>query len=181
VRAADGSGELTVPAYKLFSSTEILGPMALEQMLSELSTRRYGVGLEPVALMIDGAGFGEHLCIVVLGIGIDATLHPLGLVEGSTENTSVVTELLAGSREGGLDTSRPILVGIDGAKALRAGIIKVFDHLVIQRCQLHKLRNVADKLPDHLAATAGEEDAGRLPRAVCDHRRGPTRGAGHGA
>src|SRR5450759_3922653 len=53
----------------------------------------------------------------------------------------------------GLGHDRPILVGIDGGKALRAGIVQVFDHPVIQRCQMHKLRNVADKLPDELAAT----------------------------
>jgi len=107
-------------------------------------------------LMIDGVHFGEHLCVVALGIGIDGTKHPLGLVEGSTENTTVVTDLLAGLRERGLDTIGPILIGIDGAKALRAAVSRVFDHPVIQRCQLHKLRNVADKLPDHLAATVGK-------------------------
>jgi transposase-like protein len=52
-----------------------------------------------------------------------------------------------------LDTTRPILVGIDGGKALHAGIVAVFDHPVIQRCQAHKCRNVAAKLPDDLAAT----------------------------
>ena len=44
-------------------------------------------------------------------------------------------------------------MGIDGAKALRAAVVRVFDHPVIGRCQLHKIRNVADKLPDHLAST----------------------------
>jgi putative transposase len=48
VRAVDGSGELAVPAYELFGSTEVLGRMAMERMLAGLSTRRYGVGLEPV-------------------------------------------------------------------------------------------------------------------------------------
>jgi len=96
--------------------------------------------------------FGEHLCVVALGIGIDGTKHPLALVEGSTENTTTVTDLLVGLRERGLDTTRPIFVGIDGAKALKAAVARVFDHPVIGRCQLHKLRNVADKLPDHLAA-----------------------------
>ena len=193
IRAADGSGELPVPAYELFSSTEILGRMAMGRMLAGLSSRRYPFGLEPVgqrveksarstsksavsrrfvaatetalaellaaplheldlvALMIDGVHFGEHLCVVALGIGIDGTKHPLGLAEGSTENTSVVTDLLTGLRERGLDTARPIFVGIDGGKALRAAVVRVFDHPVIQRCQLHKIRNVADKLPDHLA------------------------------
>jgi transposase-like protein len=195
IRSADGTGELPVPSYELFSSTEILGRMAMERMLSGLSTRRYPHGLEPVgqrteraatstsksavsrrfvaatetalaellaaplneldlvALMIDGVHFGDHLCVVALGIGIDGTKHPLALVEGCTENTTTVTELLVGLRERGLDTSRPIFVGIDGAKALRAAVVRVFDHPVIARCQIHKIRNVGDTLPDHLAST----------------------------
>jgi len=198
MRAADGSGELPVPSYELFSQTEVLGRMAMQRMLAGLSTRRYPVGLEPVgqrveqsaratsksavsrrfvaatetaladllaadlsgldlvALMIDGVHFGDHLCVVALGIGIDGTKHPLGLAEGSTENTSVVTDLLTGLRDRGLDTTRPIFVGIDGGKALRAAVLRVFAHPVIGRCQLHKIRNVADKLPDHLASTVGK-------------------------
>jgi len=123
-----------------------------ETALAELLAAPLG-NLDLVALMIDGVHFGEHLCVVALGIGIDGTKHPLGLVEGSTENTTVVTELLTDLRERGLDPTRPILVGIDGGKALHAGIVAVFDHPVIQRCQAHKCRNVADKLPDDLART----------------------------
>ena len=116
-------------------------------------------------MMIDGVHFGDHLCVVALGIGIDGTKHPLGLAwgylplagEGSTENTGVVTDLLTdlltGLGDRGLDTSRAIFVGIDGGKALHAAVVKVFDHPVIGRCQLHRIRNVADKLPDHLAST----------------------------
>jgi hypothetical protein len=107
-----------------------------ETALGELLAAPLG-SLDLVALMIDGAGFGEHLCVVALGIGIDGTKRPLGLVEGSTENTTVVTDLLTDLRERGLDTTRPILVGIDGGKALHAGIMAVFDHPVIQRCQMH--------------------------------------------
>ena len=128
---------------------------ATETALAELLAMDLS-GLDLVALMIDGVHFGEHLCVVALGIGIDGTKYPVGLVEGNTENTTVVTELLTGLRERGLDTTRPILVGIDGAKALRAAVTRVFDHPVIQRCQLHKIRNVADKLPDHLASTVGK-------------------------
>src|SRR5664279_3518443 len=128
---------------------------ATETALGELLAAPLGE-LDLVALMIDGVHFGEHLCVVTLGIGIDGTKHPLGLAEGSTENTSVVTDLLTGLRERGLDTTRPIFVGIDGGKALRAAVVRVFDHPVIARCQLHKIRNVADKLPDHLASTVGK-------------------------
>jgi putative transposase len=192
MRTADGSGEVPVPAYELFTSTELLGKMAMERMLAGLSTRRYPVGLEPVgqrveqtsrstsksavsrrfvkltetalgdllaadlsgldlvALMIDGVYFAEHLCVVALGIDIEGTKHPLGLVEGSTENTTVVKTLLSGLRDRGLDTTRPILAVLDGAKALAAGVREVFDKPVIARCQLHKLRNVRDHLPEHL-------------------------------
>jgi transposase-like protein len=192
VRAADGSGELAVPSYELFSGTEVLGRMALERMLAGLSTRRYAVGLEPVgervtetavgtsksavsrkfvamtetalgellaadlsgldlvALMVDGVHFAEHLCVVALGIGIDGVKHPLAVVEGSTENATLVTELCVGLRERGLDVTRPILAVLDGSKALRRAVLDVFDKPVIARCQLHKLRNVTDKLPEKL-------------------------------
>ena len=198
MRAVDGSGELAVPSYELFTSTEVLGRMAMAKMLAGISTRGWRVGLEPVgervertasatskstisrrfvavtetalaellakpldrldlvALMIDGMHFADHICIVALGIGIDGTKHPLALVEGDTENTTVVTDLLTGLRERGLDVTRPILVVIDGAKALRAAVVRVFDHPVIARCQLHKLRNVTDRLPDRLASTVAK-------------------------
>ena len=192
VRAADGSGELPVPAYEVFAGTEVLGRMAMERMLAGLSTRRYPAGLEPVgeaveqaasatsksavsrrfvaatesalknllaadlstvdlvAVMVDGVHFGEHCCVVALGIGVDGTKHPLALVEGSTENATLVTDLLVGLRERGLDVTRPVLVVIDGSTALRRAVADVFDRPVIQRCQLHKIRNVRDRLPERL-------------------------------
>ena len=111
--------------------------------------------LDLVALMIDGVHFGQSVCLVALGIDEQGTKHPLALVEGSTENATVVTDLLVGLRERGLDVTRPILVGIDGAKALRRAVIDVFDHPVIQRCQLHKIRNVQDRLPQRLRGPVG--------------------------
>jgi putative transposase len=203
MRATDGSGELPVAAYELFSRTEVLGRMAMERMLAGLSTRRYPVGLEPVGtrteqaavstsksavsrrfvaatetalaqllaadlseldlvgLMIDGVHFGEHCCVVALGIGIDGTKHPLSLVEGSTENATLVTELIVGLRERGLDVTRPILVVLDGAKALRRAVLDVFDRPVLARCQLHKIRNVQDRLPQKLRQVV----AARMRRA----------------
>ncbi|HSU36619.1 MAG TPA: IS256 family transposase [Propionibacteriaceae bacterium] len=198
VRAVDGSGELPVPAYELFTSTELLGRMAMERMLAGVSTRRYPVALEPVgeaiedeakatsksavsrkfvamtehaladllgadlsgldlvALMIDGVHFADHLCVVALGIGIDGTKHPLAVVEGSTENTTLVRGLLVGLRDRGLDVTKPILAVLDGAKALSAAVREVFDHPVIGRCQLHKIRNVQDHLPEKLRSLVGK-------------------------
>ena len=194
MRAADGSGELPVASYELFSGTEVLGRMAMERMLAGLSTRHYPAGLEPVgaraeqaaaatsrsavsrrfvaatetalaqllaadlslldlvAFMVDGVHFGEHCCVVALGIDLDGIKHPLALVEGSTENATLVTDLIVGLRERGLDVTRPILAVLDGSKALRRAVVDVFDHPVIARCQLHKIRNVRDRLPEKLRA-----------------------------
>jgi len=199
VRTADGAGEVAVPTYELFASTEVLGRLAMERMLAKLSARRYRAGLEPVgetieatatatsksavsrrfvtatekalgelmtadlstldlvALMVDGVHFAGHCCVVALGIGIDGAKHPLGLLEGSTENATLVTELIVDLRERGLDVTRPILAVIDGSKALRRALLDVFDHPVVHRCQLHKIRNVTDKLPDALASTVAKK------------------------
>jgi putative transposase len=128
---------------------------ATEQALAELLAADLSE-LDLVALMVDGVKVAEHCCVVALGITGDGTKVPLGLAEGATENTTVVTDLLAGLRERGLDTTRPILVVIDGAKALRRAVADVFDHPVVQRCQLHKLRNVTDRLPDAVASTVAK-------------------------
>ena len=128
---------------------------ATEQALAELlAADLSGLGL--VALMVDGVKVAEHCCVVALGITGDGTKVPLGLAEGATENATVVTDLLAGLRERGLEVTRPLLVVIDGAKALRRAVTDVFDHPVVQRCQLHKLRNVTDRLPDTVAATVAK-------------------------
>jgi transposase-like protein len=122
---------------------------ATETALAELMTRRLD-DLDLVALMIDGVHFGEHTCVVALGIGIDGVKHPLAVEEGSTENATLVTELVTGLRDRGLDVTRPILAVLDGAKALSRAVKDVFDKPLIQRCQQHKIRNVIDKLPDRL-------------------------------
>ena len=109
--------------------------------------------LDLVALMIDGVHFAEHLCVVALGISIDGTKIPLGVVEGSTENATVVKALLTDLAERGLDVCHPVLVVIDGAKALASAVREIFDQPVVQRCQLHKIRNVEGHLPKTLAAT----------------------------
>jgi putative transposase len=146
VQASSGTSKSAV-SRRFVARTE----HALAELLAQDLT-----DLDLVALMVDGIRVAEHTCVVALGITIDGTKIPLALAEGATENTTVVTEVLAGLRERGLDTTRPILVVIDGAKALRRAVLDVFDHPVIQRCQLHKLRNVTDRLPDALASTVAK-------------------------
>jgi len=87
--------------------------------------------LDLVAFMVDGVHFTESCCVVALGIGIDGTKHPLALVEGSTENATLVTKLIVGLRERGLDVTKPILAVLDGSKALRRAVLDVFNHPVM--------------------------------------------------
>jgi putative transposase len=129
---------------------------ATETALTELMASDL-TELDLVAIMIDGVHFAGFTCAVALGIDIDGDKHPLAVEEGDTENATLVNDLLAGLRERGLDMTKPILAVLDGAKALCAGIQAVFDHPVIARCQLHKIRNVESKLPDDVARVVVKE------------------------
>src|SRR5271167_4156487 len=111
--------------------------------------------LDLVAIMIDGVHFAQHLCVVALGVALDGTKHPLALVEGDTENATVVKRLLVDLRDRGLDVTKPTLFVTDGAKALPAAIRAVFDHPVLARCEEHKVRNVKSHLPKDVACLVG--------------------------
>lgn len=110
--------------------------------------------IDLAVLMIDGIVIDDHIVLVALGIDIEGKKHVLGLHEGATENATACTELLAGLRERGMRTDRSVLIVIDGAKALRKAVGAVFgSKAVVQRCQVHKRRNVVDHLPEGMHAT----------------------------
>ncbi|MGH3183484.1 MAG: transposase, partial [Streptosporangiaceae bacterium] len=123
---------------------------ATESALAELMAADLSE-LDLVAIMVDGVNFAQHLCVVALGIAVDGTKHPLGLVEGDTENATVVKRLLVSLRDRGLDITKPTLFVLDGAKALSSAVNAVFDHPVIARCEEHKVRNVRRHLPKDVA------------------------------
>jgi putative transposase len=108
--------------------------------------------LDLVAILIDGIHLGKQVLVVALGIETSGRKHVLGLWQGATENTTVVKQLLEDLVARGLDPERRYLFVIDGAKALRAGIERVFgERAEVQRCQIHKRRNVRDHLPKNAA------------------------------
>jgi putative transposase len=112
----------------------------LGRSLSELSL---------AALMLDGIVCGEHTVLVALGIDEKGSKHILGLWEGATENAAACTGLLSNLVERGLDTTRSMLVVIDGSKALTKAVRDAFgNRALIQRCQVHKKRNVLEHLPE---------------------------------
>ena len=110
--------------------------------------------LDLLVIQIDGIHIEEDLMLLAaVGIDGDGGKHPLGVVEGATENAAVVQALLDNLIERGLDPKICRLFVVDGAKALSKAIRKTFGrHTPIQRCQVHKARNIVERLPKHLHA-----------------------------
>jgi len=116
--------------------------------MKEFIERRIDDDSYPV-MMIDGVGFGDYLVIVALGIKSDGTKKILGVREGSTENSEVCRSLISCLIERGLSVDSPRLFVLDGSKALSKAVKDVFGkEVTIQRCQIHKKRNVESHLPE---------------------------------
>lgn len=104
--------------------------------------------LDLPVIMLDGTGLGDHVLVVALGIDVTGKKHVLGLVEGSTESEGVCRTLLSSLIERGLNVERARLFVIDGGKGIRKAIREVFGAwALVQRCQVHKLRNITEHLP----------------------------------
>ena len=118
-------------------------------MASDLS------GLDLLAIQIDGLHIKQEL-VLLAAVGIDAQgiKHPLAVMEGASENAAVVQALLDNLIERGLDPKLCRLFIVDGAKALTKAIRATFGrHTPIQRCQIHKGRNILERLPKALHAS----------------------------
>jgi transposase-like protein len=125
---------------------------ATERALGELMARDLSA-LEVAVLMIDGVQVAGTCCVAALAITADGHKLPVGLWLGDTENRTVVSSLLADLQARGLSTAGGLLLVIDGARALATGVDKVFGaQALIQRCTLHKRRNLSDHLPKEVAA-----------------------------
>jgi putative transposase len=123
------------------------------EALGELTSRRLD-DVRLAVLMLDGIELKGRTNVVALGITTEGVKVPLGLWEGSSENATVATALLADLVERGLDTSQGVLCVIDGAKALSKAIRDVLGAATpVQRCQRHKERNVLEHLPERDRST----------------------------
>ncbi|MDK1039807.1 MAG: IS256 family transposase, partial [Actinomycetota bacterium] len=196
VRARDG-GEMALPSWEAAMTEDLLGNWALNLMLINVSTRKFGRAvrlpegdvsapkgagisksavsrrfvalsaermkewmgsdlseLDLLVIQIDGIHIEENLMLLAaVGIDGDGCKHPLGVIEGATENAAVVQALLDNLVGRGLDPAVCRLFIIDGAKALSKAIRNTFGrHTPIQRCQIHKARNILDRLPKPLHA-----------------------------
>jgi transposase-like protein len=141
--AAEGFGVKRSSVSRAFST-------ASAQKITELRERRLDDTRFPV-VFIDGIGWAETTMVVALGISEDGSKRVLGFREGATENGEVCKALLEDLVERGLDTSEATLFVIDGGKALRKAITKVWGtRALVQRCRVHKKRNIEAHVPDRL-------------------------------
>lgn len=122
------------------------------QALAKLMARDFA-NTDLVAIYVDGIIVARHHLIAAIGVDATGAKHVLGLVSGSSENARVVKDLLTSLSERGVDMNIPRLWVIDGSKALRSAIEQVCgDAARVQRCRIHKIRNVAERLPKSKAA-----------------------------
>jgi transposase-like protein len=198
VRARADGAEMALPSWEAAQAEDWLGRWAMNLMLINVSTRRFGRAvrlpegdiaatagsgvsksavsrrfvalsaarmsawmaadlsqLDLLAIQIDGMQVTSELTLLAaIGIDGEGTKHPLGLLEGATENAAVVQALLDNLVERGLDPKTCRLFIVDGSKALIKAIRRTFGrHTPIQRCQVHKARNIVERLPKHLHAS----------------------------
>jgi len=139
--------ELTTRGTSKSAASRGLIEHTTEKLAAFLDRRLDDVDL--VAMFIDGIEVAKHAVVLALGVTIDGTKVPLGLWCGSTENTVVATALVQNLIERGLRVDEAMLFVIDGGKGIRKALRDVFgDRAIVQRCQVHKLRNVKEHLPE---------------------------------
>lgn len=123
-----------------------------------------------LAVYVDAIFLGSHAVLVALGVDDEGRKHVLGLREGSTENGALTVALLEDLASRGLHAQKGLLFVVDGSKAIAAAVQQVFgDRALVQRCQVHKRRNVVEHLPKReqgwvslrLSTAWAQSDAGR--------------------
>lgn len=121
---------------------------AAEGKFQELLERRFEE-CDLLVIYLDGMHFGEYTMIAAVGVDREGRKQLLGLQEGATENAAAAKALLEKLVGQGVDPEKKLLFVIDGSKALRAAIAAVFGvQHPVQRCRIHKLRNVLEQLPE---------------------------------
>ena len=190
--------EIPLPSWEAAQEEDWLGKWAMNLMLINVSTRKFGRAvrlpegdipvkkgdgtsksaasrrfvalsaakmkewmgadlskLDLLVIQIDGLHIKDELVMIAaVGIDADGHKHPLALVEGATENTATVQALLDDLVERGVDPEVCRLFILDGAKALKKAVLNTFGkHTPIQRCQIHKSRNILDRLPKGFQAS----------------------------
>ena len=125
---------------------------ASRDALEALMGRRFDE-VDILAVWIDGIVVDDHHVLAAVGVDAEGEKQLLGLKQGSSENAQVAKDLLTSLIERGIGPDRVRLFVIDGSKALRSAIEELFGGQArAQRCRIHKMRNVTERLPKPIAA-----------------------------
>jgi len=119
---------------------------AAEKKIDELFERRFDK-LDLLVIYVDGLIFSGHTVLAAVGVDREGNKHVLGLRHAATENAAAAEDLLTGLVESGISPEKRRLFVLDGSKALRAAVRRIFGDVPVQRCRAHKLRNVLERLP----------------------------------
>ena len=119
---------------------------AAEKKIDELFARRFD-DVDLLVIYVDGLIFSGHTVLAAVGVDAEGNKHVLGLQHAATENAAAAEDLLTGLVERGVTTEKNRLFVLDGSKALRAAVRKIFGAAAVQRCRAHKLRNILERLP----------------------------------
>ena len=151
----------TVGVSKSAVSREVIE--AAEKSIDELFTRRFD-DLDLLVIYVDGLIFSDHTVLAAVGVDRQGNKHVLGLQHAATENTAAAVDLLTDLAGRGISTEKNRLFVLDGSKALRTAVRRVFGKVPVRRCRAHKLRNVVERLPkaERDQATAAIRAAWRL-------------------
>ena len=128
------------------SSVSRLWAEAGMKLVDELRTRDIA-SQEWLVLMLDGIRLSkEQTAVAALGIALDGTKHILDFELGNTENYEVCRDLVGRLVERGFAPRGRLLAVLDGGGALKKAVLQFFPDAVIQRCLVHKERNIRARL-----------------------------------
>lgn len=148
-RIVEGGADDAVCASKSEVSRRFIAGMATQ--MQEFFHRK--LDQDYPVIMMDGLEMGKMMVLAAMGIDNDGRKRILGITAGGSENSIVVKGLLQDLMDRGLERDRPRLYVLDGGKALHKGVLDTFGkHALIQRCQVHKKRNVLSYLPESAQA-----------------------------
>jgi len=100
-----------------------------------------------LVLMLDGIHLSrDQTAIAAIGITSDGEKHVLDFELGSSENYEVCRDLLARIKSRGFKTEGRLLALTDGSASLRKAVLEHFRDAIIQRCLVHKERNIRARL-----------------------------------
>lgn len=115
----------------------------LKVFLSRRLDQRY------LVVWIDAVAAGDYSALAAIGLLESGEKQVLGLRQCTSEGTSECREFLEELSERGLSSKEGLLFVVDGGKGIGAALREVFgNQVLVQRCQVHKKRNVLDKLPE---------------------------------